>query len=256
MQRQRPEDLSFPGPESNDVSDGSASRREASSVRGRDDSRTSSGRREVVAMACQPCRKRKTKCDGQRPTCSACVQRGHTNCFYDSSSDMRRTSALKKRIDQLLDDITSLRNIILSICRNYNIPQDPVIMQLIEQTLCHGKWSYLPELSRVIEQHAQSARPSVQTPQSMDANGPLPLPLNNYQPLQRSLSYPNTSYPPPVDQSTTQSFSAAVPPPAWSPIDIRATPTVYADVGQSGSYFTTNCSYRPAQAYPVSSNTY
>lgn len=71
---------------------------------------------------------------------------------------MRRTSALKRRIDHLLDDITSTRNIILTLTRGYNIPQDPILSQMIEQTLCHGRWSYLPELSRAIEQNTATMR--------------------------------------------------------------------------------------------------
>ena len=59
MQRQRPEELSFAGSESTETSD-STSRRGSATTR-RDDTRATTGRREVVAMACQPCRKRKTK---------------------------------------------------------------------------------------------------------------------------------------------------------------------------------------------------
>jgi hypothetical protein len=71
---------------------------------------------------------------------------------------MRRTSALKKRIDVLLDDITSLRNIILSLCRAYNFSNDSVLM-LIEQTLCQGEQSELAGLARLVEQHAISLQP-------------------------------------------------------------------------------------------------
>lgn len=170
---------------------------------------------------------------------------------------MRRTSALKKRIDHLLDDITNLRNIILTLTRGYNIPQDPMIVQMVEQTLCHGRWSYLPELSRVLDQHTATMRQAVQTPQEPESQTPLPVPMSSFQPHQpRSMSYAPSTYSP-VEQNTAQVYPAAVGPPSWSPIDIRTTPAVYTDVGQpNGAYLGSCLPYRAQQQYPVSSNSY
>ena len=169
---------------------------------------------------------------------------------------MRRTSALKKRIDHLLDDITSLRNIVLTLTRGYNIPQDPMIVQLVEQTLCHGRWSYLPELSRVLEQHTTSMRQAVQAPQEAEAHTPHAVSMPTYPNQQpRSMPYVGNTYSP-VEQTTTQAYPTAVVPPPWSPIDIRTTPAVY-DVGQQNSSYLSSCaSYRPLPQYPVSSNSY
>jgi hypothetical protein len=38
--------------------------------------------RKRVSQACHQCRARKDKCDGQRPSCSACTSRGKS-CSYD-----------------------------------------------------------------------------------------------------------------------------------------------------------------------------
>jgi hypothetical protein len=170
---------------------------------------------------------------------------------------MRRTSALKKRIDHLLDDITSLRNIVLTLTRGYNIPQDPMVVQMIEQTLCHGRWSYLPELSRVLEQHTATMRQAVQPPQEPEGQAPLSVPLSSFQPQHpRSMAYGGGGTYSPVEQTTTQAYSAAVAPPSWSPIDMRTTPAVYTDVGQPNPSYLGSCAYRPLPQYPVSSNSY
>ena len=40
-------------------------------------------RRNGTIASCEPCRKRKTRCDHQRPVCKSCQQRGeHLTCFY------------------------------------------------------------------------------------------------------------------------------------------------------------------------------
>jgi hypothetical protein len=128
---------------------------------------------------------------------------------------MRRTSALKERIDHLLDDITILRDIVLILTRGYNIPQDPGIIQMVEQTLCHGKWSYLPELSRILDQHITTITPAAQSSQKPEilhallANIPLTQPS--------SMSYIGSTYTP-VEQDTIQtSPTAIVASPSWLP---------------------------------------
>ncbi|KAL4877463.1 hypothetical protein BJY04DRAFT_198009 [Aspergillus karnatakaensis] len=43
---------------------------------------TSDGRaRKRTQQACEPCRRKKSKCSGERPTCSTCTRLGH-RCFY------------------------------------------------------------------------------------------------------------------------------------------------------------------------------
>ncbi|KAF2401527.1 hypothetical protein EJ06DRAFT_394998 [Trichodelitschia bisporula] len=65
-------------------------------------------RNKVTAVACQPCQTRKSKCDGGRPVCSACVSKGRTDCVYDTASDQRRTVALKQRIEELTTILESV----------------------------------------------------------------------------------------------------------------------------------------------------
>jgi hypothetical protein len=48
-------------------------------------------KRQRIPFACEPCRRRKTRCDGNRPVCSLCLQRGSSQqlCMYrrDSTID-------------------------------------------------------------------------------------------------------------------------------------------------------------------------
>ncbi|KAJ5807606.1 hypothetical protein N7447_011062 [Penicillium robsamsonii] len=58
------------------------------------------GRRRS-ARACEPCRQRKIKCDGIRPSCGQCVYHNHT-CSYEDVKrvrDQKRLGSLVKRVD-------------------------------------------------------------------------------------------------------------------------------------------------------------
>ncbi|OJD37374.1 fungal specific transcription factor domain-containing protein [Diplodia corticola] len=72
-------------------------------------------RKTVVAVACQPCQRRKHKCDGERPTCTPCLARNRSDCAYDAEGDQRRTSALKGRIETLSRQVDDLKDIVTAI---------------------------------------------------------------------------------------------------------------------------------------------
>jgi hypothetical protein len=163
---------------------------------------------------------------------------------------MRRTSALKKRIDALLEDITSLRNIILSLCRAYNLPNDPDLMRLIEQTLCQGKWSCLGELAQTVEQHTIS----LQSQASTSGNQTHTLSFTDSQRSQPGPTYiePYTTLAP----NTAQSFPPAIAPSHWPPLDVRnGTAAVTTGVGQM-SFYAEPCVYRPLSYPSVNNNAF
>ncbi|KAH0353023.1 hypothetical protein KCU81_g1557, partial [Aureobasidium melanogenum] len=56
--------------------------------------------RKLTAVACIDCRKRKRKCNGERPSCSACQTRGLT-CIYDVVEGATRTEDLKQKVSSL-----------------------------------------------------------------------------------------------------------------------------------------------------------
>ncbi|KAL6172325.1 hypothetical protein ACJQWK_01492 [Exserohilum turcicum] len=56
--------------------------------------------RDRVASACDQCRARKIKCNGDRPRCLECVKRG-TSCHYATRSAETQGQALKRKHDAL-----------------------------------------------------------------------------------------------------------------------------------------------------------
>ncbi|KAL6161627.1 Nitrogen assimilation transcription factor nit-4 [Exserohilum turcicum] len=86
---------------------------------GSDDSK----KRRCISSACVPCRKRKSKCDGTTPACSACAAVYNTPCIYDPNSDHRRKGVYKKDIDNLKTRNSTLQTLIQAIL---NYPEDAV----------------------------------------------------------------------------------------------------------------------------------
>jgi hypothetical protein len=56
--------------------------------------------RDRVSSACDVCRAKKIKCNGDRPTCSECIKRS-TSCFYATRSTETQGQALKRKYDAL-----------------------------------------------------------------------------------------------------------------------------------------------------------
>lgn len=52
------------------------------------------------AFSCEPCRQRKVKCGGERPTCGRCAGRGD-QCVYKLSPTLSYTNKLEKRVQEL-----------------------------------------------------------------------------------------------------------------------------------------------------------
>lgn len=52
--------------------------------------------RNRPSLSCSACRRRKIKCEKQRPSCANCVRSGD-ECVYDSDADHREKAAAKKR---------------------------------------------------------------------------------------------------------------------------------------------------------------
>jgi len=57
-------------------------------------------KRTLIESACQACRRRKSKCNGQRPVCSKCESLG-SECLYETEEGESRWAALKRRNVQL-----------------------------------------------------------------------------------------------------------------------------------------------------------
>ncbi|KAI1120967.1 putative C6 transcription factor [Nemania abortiva] len=67
--------------------------------------------RSTVMVACDPCRRMKTKCDGERPSCYRCRVRKH-ECTYELPQDtLSRSSARKEIANQLHRENLELRQL-------------------------------------------------------------------------------------------------------------------------------------------------
>ncbi|KAB8297819.1 hypothetical protein EYC80_001617 [Monilinia laxa] len=72
-------------------------------------------KRRCVSTACVACRKRKSKCDGNTPSCAACSSVYGTECVYDPLSDHRRKGVYKEKIDSLKTRNSTLQTLIQAI---------------------------------------------------------------------------------------------------------------------------------------------
>ncbi|KAI1945139.1 hypothetical protein LOZ39_004806 [Ophidiomyces ophidiicola] len=81
--------------------------------------KTPAPKRRCVSTACIACRKRKSKCDGNTPSCAACSSVYHTPCIYDPNSDHRRKGVYKQHIDNLKNRNSTLQTLVEAIL-NYD----------------------------------------------------------------------------------------------------------------------------------------
>ncbi|KAI0451007.1 putative C6 transcription factor [Xylaria acuta] len=73
--------------------------------------------RTTVLVACDPCRRLKTKCDGERPACRKCRNKGQV-CTYELPQDAQsRSSARKEITDQLQRENLDLRQLFHDLSR-------------------------------------------------------------------------------------------------------------------------------------------
>ena len=80
-------------------------------------------KRRCVSSACTACRKRKSKCDGNLPSCAACASVYGSECVYDPGSDHRRKGVYKKDVDGLKTRSSTLQTLIQGIL---NYPESEV----------------------------------------------------------------------------------------------------------------------------------
>ncbi|KAI9053095.1 hypothetical protein LZ554_003364 [Drepanopeziza brunnea f. sp. 'monogermtubi'] len=72
-------------------------------------------KRRCVSTACIACRRRKSKCDGNTPSCAACSSVYGTECVYDLNSDHRRKGVYREKIDTLKTRTSTLQTLVQAI---------------------------------------------------------------------------------------------------------------------------------------------
>ena len=75
-------------------------------------------RRKLTTTACEPCRSRKIRCNGNKPSCEACINRSQ-QCIYQTTADVNHANAyvdsLVNRISQLEYELSNAQATILRL---------------------------------------------------------------------------------------------------------------------------------------------
>ncbi|KAF2757070.1 hypothetical protein EJ05DRAFT_501611 [Pseudovirgaria hyperparasitica] len=72
-------------------------------------------RGKITIVACVPCRRRKTKCDGRRPACSQCIARGGGPCLYDMDDNQRKLTFLRESLESVTEEKNVLESLIVTL---------------------------------------------------------------------------------------------------------------------------------------------
>ncbi|KAF3804328.1 hypothetical protein GCG54_00000680 [Colletotrichum gloeosporioides] len=78
-------------------------------------SATSGSKRQVIAVACDNCRRRKAKCDGSRPKCQHCTKR-NVECHYEANQGETVSLALKRKANVLENENAQYRDLFRMVC--------------------------------------------------------------------------------------------------------------------------------------------
>ncbi|THX02886.1 hypothetical protein D6D13_08032 [Aureobasidium pullulans] len=87
----------------------SSSRRSSGSAREESPARNKT-KRHQIAVACNACRRRKTKCNGNRPVCSVCVVK-NSECTWSADPDATPMIAIKRKYQNLKTESRDLHDL-------------------------------------------------------------------------------------------------------------------------------------------------
>ncbi|KAF2016331.1 hypothetical protein BU24DRAFT_422676 [Aaosphaeria arxii CBS 175.79] len=68
-------------------------------------------RGKITSIACESCRKRKSKCDGVRPKCNTC-QTKNLICVYDVAEDGKTTTQLRAHVRRLAKELDDMKSVV------------------------------------------------------------------------------------------------------------------------------------------------
>lgn len=71
---------------------------------------TQKPKRTITLGACVACRKRKSKCDGNRPVCTCCAQKD-TGCVYELGPSEKPSQAMKRKNEEMQGELSNLRQL-------------------------------------------------------------------------------------------------------------------------------------------------
>ncbi|KAF2086773.1 hypothetical protein K490DRAFT_19114, partial [Saccharata proteae CBS 121410] len=85
-----------------------------------------SKRGRITAIACVPCKKRKSKCNGLQPVCNTCAMKGST-CSYDMRQEHRWQGTLRVNVKKLEQELEEIKAVLPLLATT---PQRDAAMQL------------------------------------------------------------------------------------------------------------------------------
>src|ERR1700753_659425 len=68
----------------------------------------------ISKIACRSCRRRKTKCNSERPSCQNCAARSET-CIYDYDESDRSLTFLRDNVENLAEERNALEAVLLAL---------------------------------------------------------------------------------------------------------------------------------------------
>lgn len=96
-------------------------------------------RQKLTTTACEPCRSRKIRCDGNKPSCEACTKRSQ-QCIYQATPDIKSANdyvdSLVNRVAQLEQELNNAHATILRLSSHPILPVEPPQQQEQQPQYC------------------------------------------------------------------------------------------------------------------------
>ncbi|KZF20194.1 hypothetical protein L228DRAFT_24053 [Xylona heveae TC161] len=132
-------------------------------------------KRQIIAAACEACRRRRSKCDGRRPTCSICLRKG-SECEYAAEPDESRVAAIKRKNEMLQRELGEMKEIYSYL----QTKPEPQVLALLHRIRSTPDFASVLQMVRELEQQPPQPSRSASYPQT-----PITLP-----PIRSLLDFP------------------------------------------------------------------
>ncbi|KAL7940243.1 hypothetical protein V8C42DRAFT_356369 [Trichoderma barbatum] len=127
--------------------------------------------RKAVNVACDACRKRKTKCNGDRPKCAGCVTQMIECNYYSASREETNAGVLKRKYQEVDKELTAHKELFTAL-RTFPKDDAMAILNLVRQggnvTAILQQFPVIPETRRGYEFPCVASMPThLQTPDNL-----------------------------------------------------------------------------------------
>jgi hypothetical protein len=94
-----------------------------------------------IPVACGSCQKRKSRCDGKRPSCGVCLKKS-THCLYEADAHETRGRNLKRRNEELTAKVDRLEYVLnyLKIGKEHEVSE--IVARIRSSNDCEYHISY------------------------------------------------------------------------------------------------------------------